>query len=138
MSQETVEKKLEQIKALLDELTGLLSRNFDDFKKDLVVIRASERNFQLLVELASDINTQLLLERGRKTPDSYRQSFSDIANIGIITHDLSETLGLSAHLRNILVHEYDFEEDYLKFYQSVKEFLPMYKEYVKTVHKSIK
>ncbi len=137
MSKETIEKKLEQIHALLDELEGLLSCVFDDFKKDLVVIRAAERNFQLLVEIASDINTQILLERGRKTPDSYRQSFSDLGEAGILPSGLTEALLQSARLRNILVHEYDFEEDYHKFYTTAKELLPVYQEYVNAIHGSL-
>jgi len=40
-------------------------------------------------------------------------------------------------LSNILVHEYDFEEDYQKFYDSAKKFLPAYREYLVAIQKCI-
>ena len=45
MGIEVVEKKLEQIKELLKELSSLLSLSFEKFQQDLTMIRAAERNF---------------------------------------------------------------------------------------------
>jgi uncharacterized protein YutE (UPF0331/DUF86 family) len=138
MPNELIFKKIEQIGELVTELERLLDIPFETFRRDLKHIRATERNFQLTVDLASDINTQLLLEQNRKTPDTYRQSFTDLETIGAINRDLAKKLALSASLRNILVHEYDFEEDYEKFYNSAKNFIPLYREYLKAVYKYIK
>lgn len=107
---------------------------YQEFSSALVHIRAAERNFQLIVDLASDINTHILLERGKKTPDTYRQSFVESAVVLSIKDTTARKLALSAGLRNILVHEYDFEEDYEQFYRSVKELLPAYREYMQVVH----
>ncbi len=131
---EVIAKKLEQIKELLSELARLLEVSFSDFQKDMVIIRASERNFQLIVDLASDINTQILVEKGEKTPDTYRQSFSDLAKSGVLENSLARKLAISAQVRNILVHEYDFEEDYEKFYNSAKDFIPSYQEYARQIN----
>lgn len=131
---EVIAKKLEQIKELSGELARLLGVPFDDFEKDKVAIRAAERNFQLMVDLASDINTQILVERGEKTPDTYKQSFNDLARAGVLQNDLAKKLAVSAQVRNILVHEYDFEEDYKKFYNSAKSFIPVYQEYAKQIN----
>ena len=133
MPSELIFKKLEQISALLDELEHLIALSFSDFQKNNVTVRAAERNFQLIVDLASDINTQILLEKGRKTPDTYRQSFSDLGKEAIINAALTQQLVLSAGIRNVLVHEYDFEEDYEKFYTSAKALVPAYREYVKLI-----
>lgn len=138
MPSEVIIKKLDQIKELLGELERLLAKPVRDFKNNLVIIRAAERNFQLLVDLASDINTQILLERGRKTPDTYKQSFSDLGQQGVLRDELARDLVLTAKLRNILVHEYDFEEDYEKFYHSAKDSIPTYREYIKTIYNYIK
>ncbi|MBI3589390.1 MAG: DUF86 domain-containing protein [Candidatus Liptonbacteria bacterium] len=134
MPNELILKKLEQIKKLLGELESLLSEPIDNFEKNTVSIRASERNFQLIVDLASDINTQILLEKGEKTPDTYRQSFTALGSAGVIDSELARELSLSASLRNILVHEYDFEEDFKKFYESAKSFIEPYKTYLKKVY----
>lgn len=137
MPVEVIAKKLEQIKELSGELARLLEVSFDNFQKDMVAIRAAERNFQLMVDLASDINTQILVEREEKTPDTYKQSFSDMARVGILQNDLAKKLAVSAQVRNILVHEYDFEEDYKKFYYSAKDFIPVYQEYAKQINSYI-
>ena len=138
MSKEVIIKKLEQLKALIDELGRLLDQDWDAFRDDLVKLRAAERNFQLAVELASDINTTLLIDKTGKTPDTYRQSFSGIEKLGILSGELSEVLVNSAKLRSILVHEYDFEEDYEKFYNSAKGMIPAYREYIRVIHDYLK
>lgn len=138
MISEIIAKKLDQIGELLKELDQLLAYPLPDFKKDFVKVRAAERNFQLVVELASDINTQLLVEKGGKTPDSYKQSFTDLEKLNVLKSELARQLTASAQLRNILVHEYDFEEDYDKFYYSAKDFIPLYREYLKAVWGYIK
>jgi uncharacterized protein YutE (UPF0331/DUF86 family) len=55
----------------------------------------------------------------------------------VISKKLGDMLIEGARIRNILVHEYDFEEDYEKFYESVKRLLPAYREYVAVIHKYI-
>src|SRR3989338_9214581 len=134
MSYEVIEKKLDQIKELLGELDGLLEKSLDEFIKDKTVVRASERNYQLIIDLASDINTQILIEIGRKTPDTYKQSFSDLGKAGVLNSGLVNKMVQCAKLRNILVHEYDFEEDYEKFYSSAKENVGTIKEYARAVN----
>lgn len=137
MSKELISKKLEQIKKLLEQLEILLHKPLKEFREDFTIVRSAERNFQLVVDLASDINTQLLVEKGEKTPDTYKQSFTEIAGLGILTPELSNRLTETAKIRNILVHEYDFEEDYERFYLSAKKLLPAYKEYIKNIYEYI-
>ena len=122
---------------LLHELAELLSRPFESFKDDTIAIRAAERDFQLIVDLASDINTHILIERGKSTPDTYRQSFSDLAQEGVIPKELVHPLIASAQVRNILVHEYDLEEDHKLFYESAKKFLPAYQKYLIAIQRYV-
>ena len=133
-----IAKKLEQAVELIKELEKCVLVPFSEFKNNLTYIRASERNFLLLVELASDINAHLLLEADKKTPDSYQQSFSEAEKAGIIPEAILEPLKKSARLRNILVHEYDFDEDNFIFYESVKSLLPAYREYISVIHNKTK
>lgn len=125
MNLEIINKKLEQIQVLLDELEKLLEKPFSASSSDMISIRAAERDFQLIVELASDINTSILIEKTGETPDSYRESFADLGKLGILSKETLAKLVTSARLRNILVHEYDFDEDYDKFYKSAKEFIAL-------------
>ena len=138
MPNEIIFAKLEQIENLLRELEQILSVPFDRFSSSTITVHAAERTFQLIVDISIDINTQLLLEHSKKTPDTYRQSFIELEHIGVISPDLAGTLAASASLRNILVHEYDFEDDYRKFYESAKGFIAPYHLYTSSVHTFVK
>jgi uncharacterized protein YutE (UPF0331/DUF86 family) len=133
MPSEIVTKKLEQIDTLLKELNGFTASSFEEFEKNIADLRASERVFQLIVDTASDINAELLLEKGHRAPDTYRQSFLFLAEAGIIGASLAQQLAESAITRNILVHEYDVDEDNEKFYNDAKKFLPIFREYLKAI-----
>jgi len=74
------------------------------------------------------------VEKGEKTPDTYRQSFGDLGRVRVLEDDLAKRLMISAQVRNILVHEYDFEEDYEKFYNAAKDLIPVYQEYAKRIN----
>jgi len=137
MANAIIAQKIKHIEILLKELEQLLSVSFQDFKKDFKAIRAAERSFQLIVDLASDINAQILIEKTNQAPDTYKQSFSRIAQINVIDNNLAEQLIKSAGIRNILVHEYDFEEDYKKFYYSAKIIIPAYHKYLKQIYKHV-
>ena len=120
---------------MLDELESLVTKPYKEFVGARVVLRAAERNFQLLVETASDINANILIEKGRKTPETYKQSFSDIGRERVVGKKLAAELVMSAKLRNILVHNYDMEEDEKKFFAAAKRFVPAYREYLRAIHK---
>ena len=135
MSKEFIYKKLNQIIKLISELESLLDMTFPEFSKNFTTIRSAERNFQLMVEQASDINNHMLLELGNVAPDSYKSSFIQIVKIGIIDNKILKDLIKSSNLRNILIHEYDFDQDNFIFYKSAKKLIPVYKEYVKAIEK---
>lgn len=133
MPSEIVEKNLERLILLVRELQQYLDVSFSVFSGDAMRISAAERKFQLMVDIASDINTHLLVSRGAETPDTYRRSFLDLGRAGILSHECAEKLAESAGIRNILVHEYDFEDDYEKFYRSAKGIVPWYETYIESI-----
>lgn len=139
MGNEIIEKKSEQIHSFLKELKEWTDVNFEVFDKTITLIRSSERNLELLVELASQINSTIILQKQGKTPDTYKDSFQWLNKLGIIEERLCKKLIDSVKLRNGLVHEYEFELDNRKFYDSIKnDFIPAYGEYLKSVTKNIK
>lgn len=134
MGNEIVEKKSEQIHSFLKELEEWTAVEFEIFDKTITLVRSSERNLELLVELASQINSAIILQKREKTPDTYKDSFQWLNKLGIIKEDVCKKLVDSVKLRNGLVHEYEFELDNRKFYDSVKnDFIPAYTEYLKAV-----
>ena len=137
MDKEILEKKLDQLGVLIRELKVWLDCSFDEFQKDDLILRAAERNFQLIVDIGCAINTRLLLAKGMSTPETYKQSFTDMGKAGIVSIELADRLAEGAKLRNILVHEYDFVESDEKFYESAKKLLPAYEEYARAIYAHI-
>ena len=139
MGNEIIEKKSEQIHSLIRELREWTSADFETFDRTVTLIRSCERNLELLVELASDINAAIVLEKQGKTPDSYKDSFLWLKKLGLLNEQLCDKLIDSVKLRNGLIHEYEFELDNRKFYDSIKnDFIPAYAEYLQSVAKALK
>ncbi len=134
MDKEVIEKKLEQIKVLMSDLEKTVNIPFSDFYDNTMLARGAERCFQLIVDNAIDINSQLLVEAGYKTPDTYKESFTELGYKKIIDPKLGEILSKSAQIRNIIVHEYDIEEDLQRFYNDVKTLVTPFHEYLKSVY----
>ncbi|MFA6554529.1 MAG: DUF86 domain-containing protein [Candidatus Paceibacterota bacterium] len=131
-------KKLEQMSVLLGELRELLEIPFSEFKSTFKNIRSAERNFQLIIELASDINAQIIADMGAQTPDTYKDSFRRVVELKILDEKSLPDFIRSSNLRNILIHEYDFDEDNFIFYKSAKEFVPLYENYIRSIQKHIR
>lgn len=58
MGNEIIEKKSEQIHSFIQELKEWTDVDFEAFDKTVTLVRSSERNLELLVELSSDINNE--------------------------------------------------------------------------------
>ena len=134
MSKKIILKKLEQLLKLLDELKAWLVEH-PDFGADLPLLRASERNLELIMELATDINALILGKLKRPIPDTYRGSFEDLGKAGALGKALLAKLIGTVKLRNKLVHHYDFKEDFKKFYRSLNSQIPVLEKYSAAVLK---
>ena len=135
MSKEFINKKLRQIVQLLSEMEELLDIPYAVYKDKFTNIRTAERNFQLVVEQASDINVHISIENGTNTPDTYKDSFRELNKLEILDDKLTKELTASARLRNVIVHEYDFDEDNFIFYKSSKKYVVSYKNYIIAIEK---
>ena len=122
---------------LLGELRGLLGVSFQEFKSSFKNIRSAERDFQLVIELASDVNAQIIADLGAKTPDTYKESFKRMVELKVLDEKSLPSFVKSSNLRNILIHEYDFDEDNYIFYKSAQEFVPLYDQYIGSIQKHL-
>jgi uncharacterized protein YutE (UPF0331/DUF86 family) len=131
--------KLNQLMRILTETEDWLQVPVVNFAHDVKLVRACQRNLQLLVEYASDINGILVLELGTRVPGSYRESFTSVfamdALAGLSEQDRAALLA-SVDWRNDLIHEYEPAESHELFYTKLKEFLIAYRDYVRVIHRS--
>ena len=135
MGNEIIARKLYQIQKLLKELRADLGNSKEDFLADRHKVGTAERNFQLIVNLAIDINGIIITSQDNNIPDTYQQSFLELGKNKLIDRETARFLAESAKLRNILVHEYNFDDDPSKFYDSAKRMIPVYEQYVKAIFK---
>lgn len=137
MDKHLLEAKLNQLSYILSETEEWLNLPRDNFGQDKMLVRACQRNLQLLVEFASDINGLLILDLGKKAAGSYRESFSAVFDLEIASgfSGLDKTALLeSVKWRDDLIHEYEPEADDKTFYSKLKEFSAAYKNYARIIH----
>jgi uncharacterized protein YutE (UPF0331/DUF86 family) len=137
MDNQLLDAKLNQLIHILTETEGWLAVSSEAFSKETKLVRACQRNLQLLVEYASDINGILILELGKKAPGSYRESFTAIFDMEFAS-TLSQAdraaLLASVEWRNDLIHECEPEESNEAFYVKLKEFIAAYRTYARLIY----
>lgn len=127
MSPEVVKKKLESITNYLNDLLPYKKITFNEFMQKHYEI---ERILELLIMTASDIVFHMISDKGEPSPASYKAAFLRAGELKIISRKLSESLALSAGLRNILVHEYE-ELDYKIVHKSIPSAIRDFTAFIK-------
>lgn len=107
MTREVLARKLASLERYLDDLRPHRGADADELREDPYRV---ERLLELVVQVAVDIVTHELAERG-VTPETYRDAFRRAAEADLLPGDLADRLRDAAGLRNVLVHRYD-EIDY--------------------------
>ncbi len=128
LDQVFLEKKVREIGRYLGELEPVLKLTQKEFVGSYRDMRIAERDFQLIVDAAVDINTHILLSLGLPPPEKNFDSFVALGRTGVLSEQEAKALAPSTGLRNKLVHEYeDINPELL--YRSLKTFSLQYKEY---------
>lgn len=131
-----IKRKIERILSYLDELKPIAKISYDEFVGDKRNFRTAERDLQLIVDAAVDINNHLIVATGSLPPNDYFESFTKLADLQALPREFAERIAQSTGLRNRLVHEYEeidlsmlFEdlandiEDYVKFCRYIIEYI---------------
>lgn len=108
MSPEVTRRKLVYLKQYLSNLEKYKKISKKDYPKYHFVI---ERLLQLIVEVACDINSHIVVQSNMKPPSDYYQSFIDLGKTGVISQSLAEKLAPSSALRSALIHAYEDIDD---------------------------
>lgn len=126
-------KKLKQLASYYQELEQIAAGlTFDNYQKQIVTKRAIERDIQLIVECATDINNMILKQLSKGPAKDYFNSFIELADNQVIEMDFALKLAPSTGLRNILVHEYEKIDDRIVF-KSITNVLTFYNKYLQVI-----
>jgi len=104
---ELVTRKIVLITRDLTALEPIAQRGQPSFLGDPTNEALAERYLERMIGRMIDINYHLITESGSPPPPDYYQSFLQLERLGILPHDLTQTIAASAGLRNRIVHEYD-------------------------------
>jgi uncharacterized protein YutE (UPF0331/DUF86 family) len=104
----------------------------ETYQNQILTKRAVEREIQLIVECATDINNMILKKIGKGPARDYFNSFLDLAENQVLEMDFALKIAPSTGLRNILIHEYEKIDDGIVF-QSIANILTYYLQYLKTI-----
>ncbi len=129
---ELIYRKVSLIQEDLAKLVKVANFSFNEIVSDFYKQNTLERLLEKIIIRAIDINQHLLLEFAKedmKTPKTYKDTYIELAMIGVYPIEFGKEISKSVGTRNILVHEYDEEVDYSKIYASISDCLKDYHRY---------
>lgn len=126
----TICKKLSVLLGYYKELKKVVKDiSQENYSEQLLIKRTVEREIQLIVECATDINNMILKKLNKGPSKDYFNSFIDLAENHVLKLDFALGIAPSTGLRNILVHEYQKIDDEIVF-KSIENVTKYYLEYI--------
>lgn len=101
-----VGRRLRMLSDTLGELEQLSDVSAEQLTSEAITRAAAERLIQVVVDLAVDVNSHLVVSITGAAPQTGRESFLEAGRAGIIPEQLAAELAPAAGLRNVLVHRY--------------------------------
>ncbi len=106
VDRETVEKRLFKLEKSLRKLRELSKFSWGEYIKDEGIRDRAERNLQIAAQICIDIGSHIIADREYRPPCSYGDIFMVLAEEGLLSETLANTMKQIAGFRNILVHDY--------------------------------
>jgi len=117
---EIFSRRLDALDGYLHRLRSLAEASEAEYVAEPSIHDLSARYLHLVVEAAIDLGNHWIADRGLRTPDSNRDTFTVLEEAGELGHDLAERLRGWAGFRNVLVHEY-VDIDHRIAYRALRE-----------------
>ncbi len=127
-----VVSKLELMQGYFERLDPLLLPSDKEILADTTALSAIERNFQLIVDAAIDINTAIIQKENMQPSDDYQGTFALMAKCSALPHELAFEIAPSVGLRNALVHVYE-KIDPARVIHDIKRDIGQYRQYIKHI-----
>ena len=102
----TIEGVFRNLDTYLDQLYQLAMLRREELAGDLVKLGAAKYYLQVAIECCIDVANHIVARQGFRSPESYADSFTVLAENGVIEHDFASTAHKMTRMRNRLVHLY--------------------------------
>ena len=130
-----IDDKILELERYLRELASIAPATFGGYEADIQAKAACERYFEKITEALVDLAFLVIKDKGLKLPEDDKQSFSVLADAGVIGSALSEKLGEAKGMRNVIAHEYGSVDDKLVFEAITEEIGRDAKAFLKSIRK---
>ena len=131
-------KKLELLTGYVDFLEPLIAgKDLETIKKDLILLAAIERYFQLMVDSMVDINIHIIRENNLGAPDEMQSTFKQLGEFKVLDQGFAERIAPIVGARNMIVHRYDKLDKDL-FLRNLKKNFSDFKTYMIGIQSFIK
>ena len=133
-----VRRKLDRILNSLQPIREAQGLNYDDYLRDEDLHAIMERQLELAIGAAMDLNVHLLVCSGFGTPADSFTSFIELAqHTQAIPVKLAYELAPATGLRNRLVHQYD-DIDHRQVFDSLYRALDLFPKYIAAIEEHLK
>jgi uncharacterized protein YutE (UPF0331/DUF86 family) len=133
VDRDVLRRKLSRIIQCLQRIKAAEEVDLDDYTADADLQSILERQLELAVGAAVDLNVHFLVSSGFSTPADAYTSFTDLArHTQAIPMELALRLAPAAGLRNRLVHQYE-EINHELVYQGLHDALDLFPTYVSAI-----
>jgi uncharacterized protein YutE (UPF0331/DUF86 family) len=105
VDREIFSTRLEALRGYSGKLAAFREASQEEFVREAALHDLAERYLHMAVEACLDLANHWIADRGLRTPDANRDTFTVLEEAGELP-DLAERLRGWAGFRNILVHEY--------------------------------
>ena len=126
VDQETFSRRLDALDLYLERAERLGEVDETEFAAVPSIHDLAERYLHLVTEAAIDLANHWIADKGLRTPESNRDTFSVLEESGEIDPALAERLRGWAGFRNVLVHQYaniDHHLSYRAIHEDLGDFL---------------
>lgn len=133
VDRDVVHRKLDRIIKCLQRIRKAADKTIDDYLSDSDLQFIMERQLELAIGAAVDLNIHILASVGQGTPPDAYTSFMELArHTQAIPAGLAQRLAPATGLRNRLAHDYD-EIDHRLVYAGLQEALEVFPQYIAAI-----
>lgn len=132
MNQDILKSKIKLLVENLIKLETNLPKNFEDFQKNDIIVSASERYFQIIVDAIIDCNQLLIEDNNLPISETYFNTFNILTEANIFPESLLNNLAYCVGTRNVIVHRYE-QIQLKREYENILKYIPLFKEYLKII-----
>lgn len=102
----SVQARLRRLADLVADLDEVGAVDQERLQRERLTLHALERIITQVVETASSAAAHIAASRSSAASTTYRGSFQDLADLGVVDERLAASLSAAAGMRNLLVHHY--------------------------------